>query len=481
MADQDINILVRLKDQFSVNAAKLNTSIKSIGENLDGLSRQMRQAGINMQYLGSAVTGAFGVALHTASTYSIQAKATMDKFTLSLLQLQVTVATAVLPVIDKLANTLAGLVQWFQRLDPVVREHYLNMALLGGIWLTVGGTVMRTGAAIAKVMAIVFKNPAILVGIALIAVFAKYWEQIRVVVIEALNSIERFFDATVVGLTTLFSFILGVIEKVYTAMIKLNALLSYLPGFMGQYFKDTIPELQSAKQALDDLRVASDKTMTTFSEKFDALNKPGATGFLSGIVEDLEKLPKLFDNLGKSFTLPDLVPQFDALKAVAQGTAQAMSQAFGNLFFNVFTGQLSNIKTVFSDFGKQILQILSQAMAKFILVKTIGAAFPSFGKFFHQGGIIKAHSGLAVDEVPIVAQTGEGVLSRKGMSALGRNNFDRLNAGEGIGGGSVTNQPIVVIQAWDTQDLMRNSKTIEAIIANALRKNTGLRGVVKNV
>lgn len=56
---------------------------------------------------------------------------------------------------------------------------------------------------------------------------------------------------------------------------------------------------------------------------------------------------------------------------------------------------------------------------------------------FHTGGLVgdlahwrRAHRGLAVDEVPIVAQTGEGILSRTGMAAL-----DALNRGGWNGGG----------------------------------------------
>lgn len=52
----------------------------------------------------------------------------------------------------------------------------------------------------------------------------------------------------------------------------------------------------------------------------------------------------------------------------------------------------------------------------------------------HQGGIIRAHNGLAVDEVPIIAQTGEGVLSRRGMAAIGGESaLNSLNAGGGAG------------------------------------------------
>jgi len=50
---------------------------------------------------------------------------------------------------------------------------------------------------------------------------------------------------------------------------------------------------------------------------------------------------------------------------------------------------------------------------------------------FHSGGIVRAHDGLAVDEVPIIAQTGEGILSRRGMETLGGNNrLKDLNQGK---------------------------------------------------
>jgi hypothetical protein len=55
---------------------------------------------------------------------------------------------------------------------------------------------------------------------------------------------------------------------------------------------------------------------------------------------------------------------------------------------------------------------------------------------FHTGGVVlpfkipRAHAGLAVDERMIIAQTGEGILSRRGMAAL-----SRLNSGQADGGG----------------------------------------------
>ncbi len=52
----------------------------------------------------------------------------------------------------------------------------------------------------------------------------------------------------------------------------------------------------------------------------------------------------------------------------------------------------------------------------------------------HDGGLLKAHRGLNMgpDEGLFLGLSDEGVLSRRGMSALGRDNFERVNRGEKI-------------------------------------------------
>jgi hypothetical protein len=69
----------------------------------------------------------------------------------------------------------------------------------------------------------------------------------------------------------------------------------------------------------------------------------------------------------------------------------------------------------------------------------------------HVGGIIRAHSGLAVDERMIIAQTGEGILSRRGMRSLGE-----LNAGH--------------VPRRDTDDAIR--REVAALRADMRRAST---------
>jgi len=104
----------------------------------------------------------------------------------------------------------------------------------------------------------------------------------------------------------------------------------------------------------------------------------------------------------------------------------AAAVAIGLATINTAVGVTKAFATYPYPFSIVIAGIIAAAGA--IQIATIAATK------FHEGGLIKAHSGLAVDEVPIIAQTGEGILSRTGMSALGgAGMLNRLNSGGGSG------------------------------------------------
>lgn len=118
-----------------------------------------------------------------------------------------------------------------------------------------------------------------------------------------------------------------------------------------------------------------------------------------------------------------------------------------------------------------------------------GHSFTTAWSPYHTGGLIqnrliRAHKGLAVDEVPIIAQRGEYVMSKRGVAAAGGvANLNRINRGESGGGMAITLQPTVIIQAMDTKTgtdyLMKNSEAVgQAIIASLQNNNVRLRGAL---
>jgi len=174
--------------------------------------------------------------------------------------------------------------------------------------------------------------------------------------------------------------------------------------------------------------------------------------------------------------------------SLMQSLGSGMSSSLGSAFADITTG-FSNMKDIARDFGNTIINTLAQAAANAIIFGNImgaagggpvGGIMGMFASFFHSGGVVRAHSGyLASDEVPIIAQSGEGIISRKGMAQLGASNLQRLNSGGGVaGGGGVTIHVNTAIKAWDTEDILRNQNQIVGLIGRSISSNGEIRKLI---
>lgn len=90
---------------------------------------------------------------------------------------------------------------------------------------------------------------------------------------------------------------------------------------------------------------------------------------------------------------------------------------------------------------------------------------------------MRAHTGGMIlgDEVPIIAQTGEGILSRRGMSALGgEGNLNRLNQGQSAGGGENVSITINYPRFNSSEDMDELAKMLGLQLQKELRYARGL-------
>jgi hypothetical protein len=98
-----------------------------------------------------------------------------------------------------------------------------------------------------------------------------------------------------------------------------------------------------------------------------------------------------------------------------------------------------------------------------------GYAHPSEMPEFHNGGLLwrRMHSGgLAGDEVPIIGQSGEFMMSRRGVATAGLSNLQRLNRGQSAGGGGAVVVNLTVNGSLIHEDEL--SDTIARLVAPKL-------------
>jgi hypothetical protein len=171
----------------------------------------------------------------------------------------------------------------------------------------------------------------------------------------------------------------------------------------------------------------------------------------------------------------------------------------GNLLAQSWRQALAEITTEVDAFGEHLMQTLDlagQGSQMLVgggaggsandLLSYVGAGL-GFGGIFHQGGILEAHTGLAVspesllaDERLIKVQTGEGILPRDTMAQLGEDNFEALRSGRfqmNQGGASPSYDITIQVQSLDAASVagMDWGKVVQRHLLPALERETNRR------
>jgi len=203
----------------------------------------------------------------------------------------------------------------------------------------------------------------------------------------------------------------------------------------------------------------------------------------------LDEIPAKYEKIGEA-----IQDQIDALEKFQKNIGKiiiksvnewgnAVGKAFSDMIFEgeSFADAMKNaFKQMAASFIAQVAAMIAKWLA-FLALRAIGRFFGFFHgggevQSFHQGGQvpIRAHQGLAVDEVPIIAQTGEGILSRRGMANLGGPSaLNRLNADESFGGGGEINVNIYNPRFNNKEDVKELTNLIGVEIDRQLRYTKG--------
>jgi len=107
---------------------------------------------------------------------------------------------------------------------------------------------------------------------------------------------------------------------------------------------------------------------------------------------------------------------------------------------------------------------------------------PSGALTRHTGGPIKPRRFANGGGIPILAESGEGVINREGMRSFGLENLNRINRGESAEGGSTTNiYNIVAMDALSFQEYLRQNGggVIEDTMNNAMLSNKPFRNIAR--
>lgn len=264
---------------------------------------------------------------------------------------------------------------------------------------------------------------------------------------EAKDTYNEFTTATKTLSTTLGTMLAPAMEGIsFVIRVLTDAIEAAVAGFIKlgtfvvEFFANiTSGPVEAFKRAMEVSTIATDNFLNKMEETRTrvqqglTLEKEGENVInLERItVTAAKKMKSSWDGVRDS--LGNLGDQLMAAEELGRGFAK-VGAAIALAMAIVHTAE--GITRAYADYPWPFSMVVAGiiAAAGAIQIATISA------QKFHSGGAIRAHSGLAVDEVPIIAQTGEGILSRVGMSALGgAGMLNRLNMGMSAGGFVVNN------------------------------------------
>lgn len=511
--NRELSIIMRLKDEVTnklqgveVGIQKFANSTHKLGLNMRQVGREISQVGQTLAFMGAALTGPLALAFKSSEKYSLSVSNELKRLDNAFIALRVSIAEALVPVVHKLANVFGNLLNVWNSIPPATQQMIIQGIAVTGIFLTLSGVtvaligrLVRVGGIIldlvSKFALFALANPWLVTIAAIVAGLIVVFLKFREVAVPVLNAIEIGAQMVYIGFVKLIKYLLVGFDSLSLGLQKFYDLLGKIPGKLGEPYREAAENIKKFRENLEGLIKASDTEMDRVGNKISDILVTGEGSLVKGYDKARTAIGNFIDslkNLGKDVKINEVAQSFDAIKALGEGTARSLGSSFKHFFSDAFRGQLDDAKDYFAEFGNMMLDVLAEVLAKIILIKTIGAIFPGMIPFFHQGGVvyhkggvvqpIYAHSGLSPDEVPIIAQSGEGVLSRRGMSALGSNNLKRLNLGEGLGDSNqIFNVYINANDAKSFRDmLVQHPDVFESAIIDALNKNKPIRSAMRN-
>lgn len=502
-----------------------NATEKSVSA-MESLGSRLRAVSRSMLVVGTAMSGPIIASMVSASKVSGQVQWTMQKLSNASQDFAVSIARAAAPAVDKLTEVIRNLTKWFNSLTPEMRQSIIQGILMTGVFLIAGGVLLKFIVSLKTLWPIIKAVGGLFVWLrnivwgAMIGIASAIGWPLTI----ALGVLTLFATAWVnnwLGIRDLTKTIVGAVGKsidfLYDKLKTIVLTLQYKHG--GLSWKEAwlvaSAEVAAARRVMDQQGLGMEQRLKGIADaaaasvdkiksKLGELAGKGMSslGGLAGFPtpkstsqkEDMDNtMSDIYGSVNAN--MDNLLKQWtnwgSQVSNIVTTTTQEMASTLSTGFFDFLTGEFKSFGEYMADFGKKLLKMITDLITQMLVAWAVKKALGSFGFTFHEGGAIegttkhfggfikKAHEGLRPGEVPIIAQTGEGVLSRNGMATIGgESGLNKVNAGGNAGGGMVINYN-QVISAWGPEDVFRQRKALAGAMIDELQKNGQFRSALR--
>jgi len=312
----------------------------------------------------------------------------------------------ILPLVQKLATWLGGIVDWLNKLSPSTRETIVTIAalaaalgpllLIGGQLISGIGTLMAVFKGVGGAMSLLSAGPMglIIAGVAALAVgvvlLIQNWDKVSAFFVNLWNVVKEAFQSAI-------AFIKDIFGKVVAWMWE-NA--EYLALALGPVASAAVLIIKNWDQIREFFQKLWADVVGFFTNARDKI----AAAIQSIHDNTIGKFKDLFDKIVGHSLVPDLVnatiDEFrrmdTGVQNIAQGIKDGLISGFGSAMAGVGEAIVSggDAWAAFKDAAKNTIADVLMMIGKELLVWAIKASIPILG-IFNPAGAALAYAGSA--------------------------------------------------------------------------------------
>lgn len=295
--NREISIIMKLRDEMTKrietvqgHIVNFSRTVQSAGKHMEDMGRHISKAGQQMAFLGTAIAGPLAVAFKNSAKYSSEVKDEIDRLSLITADFQIQLATAMIPVVQKLGNILQKLSGLFGSLSQDTKNMIVQGALMTGLFfasaavlgivsgkvLFLAGSFIKLAGSISLMTAAQIKAIAVNLAIAgaiVAIIYAMFkWKDVADVV---MSTFQIMFNFLANGFDTA---LIGVNKFVEGAMIGITKVLEGLSKIPGPQKEAFISMAAGTKSAAESARKLSDEALSRIIQRADEIKNIFKTG-----------------------------------------------------------------------------------------------------------------------------------------------------------------------------------------------------------
>ncbi len=318
MNEREMSITMKLIDEVSKTMNSIEgglqrfaNSATETGQKMKSFARELGTIGNTLTAVGAAITGPLLLAFNSAGKYSADVQRELNNLHTTANAFQVTLAQALVPVMNQLSNILANLLSMWNSLGPTQQALIIQTIFMIGVFIALSGVIVNCTRGMISYTASILKvtgatTAFISANLAAVAVWALIIIAVGTLIVlmwkfkavsdAVLNTLELGVKAVYIGFLRLIEGVIMVVNGLLFVVEKMWQVFDKIYTFFNKGAKPAAAGIEDLRMKLNDFVTFAETDIGRVEKKME--NIFGGEGDWAAGFDDMKtKIGSLFSGL----------------------------------------------------------------------------------------------------------------------------------------------------------------------------------------